>query len=106
VGGSYSCLILVINLCILRKQLYIEPDQNVTLREQATKYNVSEGQIVREAITAYLTMGTQSQETDLPAWEEERQFILSRRMAETIDAAGGSKSTAKRTWTRNELYDM
>ena len=83
---------------MVRKQLYIEPEQNMMLREQAVKYDVSEGQIVREAITAYLKVGSQTQEIDLNAWEEERQFIVSR--------LGDSKSAVKRTWIRSELYDL
>jgi len=83
---------------MVRKQLYIESDQNVVLREQAAKYGVSEGQIVREAITSYLKVGSWSQESDLHAWDEETEFIRSR--------LGNPKSTAKRTWTRSELYDL
>ena len=83
---------------MVRKQLYIEPEQNTMLREQAGMYDVSEGQIVREAITAYLKTGSQPQEIDLNAWEEERQFIASR--------LGDPKGGTRRTWTRGELYDL
>ncbi|NLL43067.1 MAG: hypothetical protein GX251_06990 [Firmicutes bacterium] len=87
---------------MVRKQLYIESEQNMALRELASKHGVSEGQIVREAITEYLTVGTQSQEIDLSAWEEERLFMLSRQNLAQSD----SKSDGQRTWTRGELYDL
>lgn len=87
---------------MVRKQLYIESEQNMALRELAGKHGVSEGQIVREAITEYLTVGAQSQEIDLSAWEEERLFMLSRQNLAQSD----SKSDGQRTWTRGELYDL
>ena len=90
---------------MIRKQLYIEPEQNIVLREQAAKYNVSEGQLVRSAITAYLTMDAQfqsSQEIDLSAWEEERQFILSRQSG----PHGDDQRETQRNWSRGELYDL
>jgi hypothetical protein len=87
---------------MVRKQLYIESEQNMALRELASKHGVSEGQIVREAITEYLTVGAQSQEIDLSAWEEERLFMLSRQNLAQSD----SKSDGQRTWTRGELYDL
>ena len=87
---------------MVRKQLYIESGQNMALRELASKHGVSEGQIVREAITEYLTVGAQSQEIDLSAWEEERLFMLSRQNLAQSD----SKSDGQRTWTRGELYDL
>jgi len=91
---------------MVRKQLYIEPEQNLTLRDQAAKHNVSEGQIVREAIAAYLTAGTQSQEVDLNSWLEEREFIVSRRTDIKNGAKRDAQSIAKKTWTRSELYDL
>ncbi len=82
---------------MIRKQLYIEYEQNMLLREQAAKYEVSEGQIVRDAIDAYFTVSMHSQEIDLHAWKEERLFIDSRQKDR---ATSGTK-----TWTRDELYD-
>lgn len=35
---------------MVRKQLYIEPAQDLLLKELAAKYGTSEGQIVRNAI--------------------------------------------------------
>jgi hypothetical protein len=87
---------------MVRKQLYIESGQNMALRELAGKHGVSEGQIVREAITEYLTVGTQPQEIDLSAWEEERLFMLSRQNL----TQGDNKSEGQRTWRRGELYDL
>lgn len=89
---------------MVRKQLYIQPEQNLTLREQAAKYNVSEGQIGREAIAAYLTTGSQSQQVDLNAWLEERQFIVSRQSGVKSDSKSDTTGTAEKTWRRRSSW--
>lgn len=41
-------------------------------------------------------------ELDLRAWEEERQFILSRQG----DVKNEPNGTVQRAWTRDDLYDF
>ena len=82
---------------MVRKQLYIEPEQNTFLRECAAKYNVSEGQIVREAIGMFSKTVRQSVDVDLNAWEEELKFIRCRQDM--------TKDASMQKWVRGELYD-
>ncbi len=84
---------------MIRKQLYIEPAQDVYVKELAAEYGMSEAQIVRTAIDA-LSKGRQftTENLDLECWEEEAQFIRSRFHLQTKDGN-------TRRWTRAEIYE-
>jgi len=81
---------------MIRKQFYIESDQNSLLREQASQYEVSEGQIVRDAISSYVQTPRLPVNLDLGAWERELLFIKSR--SQLLEEES-------RAWKRDELYD-
>lgn len=83
---------------MVRKQLYIKPEQNLMLKEQAQTYGTSEGEIVRKALDDYLSTPTYSQEIDLTFWDKEVAFIKSRMKNNT-------EPEKPRTWKREDLYD-
>ena len=81
---------------MVRKQIYIEREQEAFLKRRAQQLGVSEAELVREAIAraASVPIGAVP---DLRAWEEERSFI---ERARCLDAP-----QTGRTWTRDELYE-
>ena len=80
----------------LRKQIYLDPQQDAALKRQASESGTSEAEIIRQAIdnqTRILWHPTVARE----AWEREREFI------ESLIAQG--PVAGKRTWRREDLYD-
>ena len=58
----------------VRKQLYIEPDQEALLKRLSRELKVTEAELVRRAL-ANLSAVAQPIK-DLEAWEREKEFIL------------------------------
>jgi predicted DNA-binding protein len=81
---------------MVRKQVYIEPEQDEKLKEWAEATGKSEAEIVRQALDRWLEDEAQRQAAET-AWAEERTFIEAR-IAEGPVSGG-------RTWTREELYE-
>jgi len=79
----------------VRKQLYIEPDQEATLKRLAKKTGMTEAEIIRQAIDRQTRM-LRFPKRDLSAWEKERAFIV--KLIRQGPVAGG------RTWQREDLY--
>jgi hypothetical protein len=80
----------------LRKQIYLDPEQEAALKRQAAESGMSEAEIIRQAIdnqTRILWHPTAARE----AWEREREFIEG--LIAQGPVAGG------RTWRREDLYD-
>mgnify|MGYP001045595592 CR=1 FL=1 len=80
----------------VRKQIYLDPEQNAIIKVAAKKLQVSEAEIIRQAIMA------QAYRMKLPtrnsrAWDNEVNFMRS--LAEQGAVAGG------RQWQREELYE-
>lgn len=80
----------------VRKQIYLDPEQNAIIKAAAKKLQVSEAEIIRQAIMA------QTYRMKLPtrnsrAWNNELKFMRS--LAEQGAVAGG------RQWQREELYE-
>lgn len=83
---------------MIRKQVYIEPWQDATLKRLARTRGVTEAEIIRQAIdreagSASAVVG----QPDAAAWEEARSFILS--LIAEGPVSGG------RRWSRDELYE-
>ena len=81
---------------MIRKQIYIEPRQDDTLKGLARMLGLSEAELIRRAIdrqTSTVPVGMR----DLEAWEREKVFIAERM------AAGPVSST--RRWSRDEVYE-
>lgn len=80
----------------IRKQIYIERDQEELLKRWSAELGVSEAEIIRQAISGQ-SMRLGRRFRDLEAWQTEREFIES--LIEQGPLPGG------RRWTRDELYE-
>lgn len=80
---------------MIRKQIYIEQEQENILKKRARVLRKAESELVREGINMILLR--QYALKDSNAWEKERMFIQS--LIEKGPAKG------KRQWTREDLYD-
>ena len=81
---------------MIRKQVYIEPLQNVNLKKQAKKLGITEAEIVRRAIDrqmALLVPGLR----DPSAWQREKAFIDQR--------IAGKPLPGGRKFRREEAYE-
>jgi hypothetical protein len=80
----------------VRKQVYIEPDQELLLKDLSERLGVSEAEIIRQAITSQ-TQRLRRPRRDLDAWRSEVEFMKG--LIAKGPVPGG------RRWTREELYD-
>lgn len=80
----------------VRRQIYIEPQQETALKQLAERTGVSEGEIIRPAIDNHLRSFRRSRPAP-EAWEREKEFILA--LMQRRPVSGG------RTWKREDLYD-
>lgn len=81
---------------MIRKQIYIEPQQDRRLKQLSKLTGLSEAEIIRRLLAqnlAQLVIPT----PNLVAWAEEELFI------DRLVAKGTSEGG--RTWTREELYE-
>jgi hypothetical protein len=81
---------------MIRKQIYIEPLQDVSLKQRAIMLGVTEAEVIRRAIDrqmALLGPGVR----DLSAWERERAFIDKR--------IAGTPHPGSRRFRREEAYE-
>ena len=99
---------------MIRKQVYIEPEQEELLKRRSKELGISEAALIRQAIDR-LRPGADGgkspaarqaweeakrvmqERMQLPAWEEELAFIR-QRMQLRVPQTG-------RSWTREEIYD-
>ena len=81
---------------MIRKQVYIEPEQEALLKQRARTLGVSEAELIRMGIAA---MGRTAMgwPVDQRAWADELAFI--RQRSQTQPAGDG-----QRQWTREDLY--
>jgi hypothetical protein len=80
----------------LRKQVYLDPQQDAALKRQAAATGTSEAEIIRQAIDNQ-TKILRHPVAALEAWRREQEFI--RGLMAQGPAEGG------RTWRREDLYD-
>jgi len=80
----------------VRKQIYIETDQEGLLKRLSQETGISEAEIVRQAIDHH-TRGLRLLRHGSGAWEQERAFIRAR-------IAQGAVS-GQRTWRREDLHE-
>ena len=80
----------------IRKQIYLDPEQNAILKAAASKLQVSEAEIIRQAIMAQ-TYRMKLSTRNSQAWRKELNFMRS--LAAQGAADGG------RQWQREELYE-
>jgi hypothetical protein len=80
----------------VRKQVYIEADQDRLLSRLSEETGLSEAEIIRQAIDRH-TRGVPLLRRDLAVWQEERAFI------EQLLSQG--RVDGRRTWQREELHE-
>lgn len=80
----------------LRKQIYLDPQQEAALKRQAAATGISEAEIIRQAIDNQ-TRILRHPGAALEAWEREREFIQSRMAKGPV--------AGRRTWQRDDLHD-
>ncbi len=81
---------------MIRKQIYLEPDQDAQLKQLANDAGVSEAELIRQAIDRQLR-AQRPIRRNRSVWVDEQAFV-----AQWI--AQGT-SAVERTWRRDELYD-
>ncbi len=80
----------------IRKQIYIDPYQEVVLKRLVDTTGVPEAAIIRQAIDQHIRYAS-IRRPDRQAWQQERSFILDR-IAQTTE-------TSQASWTREDLYE-
>jgi hypothetical protein len=81
---------------MVRKQVYIEPEQEKLLKRRAQELGVTESDIIRRGIEQVGRGGT-GRPLDYTAWEEARHLIKERMTIEAPQTGRG--------WTREELHE-
>jgi hypothetical protein len=80
---------------MVRKQIYIEPEQDKLLKRRAKQLGVTESDLIRRGIDQVDRVPA-GLPLDRAAWEEELTFILERARIQELGRTRG--------WTREELY--
>lgn len=80
----------------IRKQIYLERQQEKLLKAISTSTGLSEAEIIRQAINHHLGAVT-SPTLNLAAWEDEKVFI--KQIKSRFPQPGG------RDWKREDLYE-
>jgi sensor domain CHASE-containing protein len=83
---------------MVRKQIYIQKQQQEILKRLARARGLSEAELIRQAIDHQVGSGVQSILPDPAAWDEAHQFMLALR-------ARGPLQDQPRNWTREDLYE-
>ncbi len=81
---------------MVRKQVYIEPRQEASLKRRAQELGISQAELLRRCIDR-IGIAPPAMPRDEAAWEEAKAYIEERMSVE------GPQTS--RTWTRDELYD-
>ena len=82
---------------MIRKQIYIEAEQQDALARRARVEGVSEAAVIRQSLDLAARAGTHRQTPDAAAWPEALAFMRS------LKPRGGKP--AGRDWTRADLYE-
>ncbi|MBN2391733.1 MAG: hypothetical protein JXR84_13490 [Anaerolineae bacterium] len=80
---------------MIRKQVYLEPRQDVAVKQLAAERKTTEAEVIREAIDTLLGEVARQRRAQ-QAWEEALALMEARYAQGPV--SGG------RTWTREELY--
>ncbi|GAB4323900.1 MAG: ribbon-helix-helix domain-containing protein [Dehalococcoidia bacterium] len=81
---------------MVRKQVYIDAEQDALLKRRAKELGVTESELIRRGIDLADRTGARTAR-DRTAWEEELAFLRKR---SRIPARGRARG-----WTREELYE-
>ncbi len=80
---------------MIRKQIYIEPEQEALLKRLSREQGLTEAELIRSGIVRLSSRSNVVR--DITVWEEEKKFIRS------LMKKGPLKG--KRRWTREDLYE-
>ncbi len=80
----------------IRKQVYIEPHQEMLLKRLSRERGVTEAEIIRQAIEEHTSV-FRLPRRDLTAWERERTFIQSLIRQGAVPG--------RRAWRREDLHE-
>lgn len=84
---------------MIRKQIYLQKRQDVLLKKLARLRQVSEAELIREAIDQQIGQATvRPALPDPEAWEKARKFMLELRKR-------GPIPNRSRAWTRQDAYE-
>jgi hypothetical protein len=81
---------------MVRKQVYIEPEQDDLLKRRAAELGVTESELIRWGIGQLARVPATTYLDDI-AWQRELDFMRKRGRLKPLGR--------KRTWTREELYE-
>jgi hypothetical protein len=81
---------------MIRKQVLLNARQDALIKRRARELNMSQADVLRERVDG-LAMEEAAPRLDRKAWLRERKFMMTR--------VGLASASARRTWTREELYD-
>ena len=81
---------------MIRKQVYIEPEQEELLKRRAKQLGISEAALIRQAIDR-LGAASDKPPAARQAWEEAKR-VMQERMQLHVPQTG-------RSWTREEIYE-
>ena len=82
----------------IRKQIYLDPEQDAHLKRQAAAFRVSEAEVIRWSLSKIPMEDKPLHRPEL--WEQEKEYIR-KRMADLT----ASEPPTPRTWERKDLYD-
>ncbi len=81
---------------MIRKQIYLQPEQNTALKHLADQSGVPEAELIRAAIDQHLHTARLPR-PNLVVWEEELRFLQ--------HLTQQPLPVAPRTWQRDDLYE-
>jgi len=81
---------------MIRKQIYLEAEQDALLKQRAQECGMSEAALIRRCLES---LGPPGLPLERQAWEEERAFLQHR-----LHTVPSQHQRQQRTWTREELY--
>lgn len=82
---------------MIRKQVYIEPHQDESIKQRARLLGITEAEVIRRAIDGE-TAVLPTRIRDLGAWDREKTFIARR-------VSGGAVPPTRRRFRREEIYE-
>ena len=93
---------------MVRKQIYIKPEQDLLLKRKADELGVSEAALIRLGIDGIASPAATAPSGEKQAWEEldsirlraweQSKALIKKRMAMRVLQSG-------RDWTRDQLYE-
>jgi predicted DNA-binding protein len=82
---------------MVRKQVYLTPEQDRRLKEKAKAQQRPEAEVLREALDAGFAQQRDTESVRREAWERQLEFMRARLALDVTQQP--------RTWTRDDLYE-